>query len=102
MSPKKKPVTRGSMWVDLRTPFAITVAEGLLLLGLGSNDIIRNCLRAAWLRTASLLRSTISYMRFGGIVLFNTVSFPAGSRQRTVWILVPPNTPLHAENPMML
>ena len=34
MSPKKKPITRGSMWVDLRTPFAITVAEGLLLLGL--------------------------------------------------------------------
>ena len=34
MSPKKKPIARGSMWVDLRIPFAITVAEGLLLLGL--------------------------------------------------------------------
>ena len=34
MSPKKKSIARGSMWVDLRTPFAITVAEGLLLLGL--------------------------------------------------------------------
>ena len=34
MSPKKNPATRGSMWVDLRMPFAITVAEGLLLLGL--------------------------------------------------------------------
>ena len=34
MSPKKKPAARGSMWVDLRTPFAITVAEGILLLGL--------------------------------------------------------------------
>ncbi len=34
MSPKKKPTARGSMWVDLRLPFAITVAEGLLLLGL--------------------------------------------------------------------
>ena len=34
MSPKKKPAARGSMWVDLRLPFAITVAEGLLLLGL--------------------------------------------------------------------
>ena len=36
MSPKKKPAARGSMWVDLRLPFAITVAEGLLLLGLVS------------------------------------------------------------------
>ena len=34
MSPKKKPAARGSMWVDLRIPFAITVAEGLLLLAL--------------------------------------------------------------------
>ena len=34
MSPKKNPTTRGSMWVDLRLPFAITVAEGLLLLAL--------------------------------------------------------------------
>ena len=34
MSPKKKPAVRGSMWVDLRMPFAITVAKGLLLLGL--------------------------------------------------------------------
>ena len=36
MSPKKIPTARGSMWVDLRLPFAITVAEGLLLLGLVS------------------------------------------------------------------
>ena len=34
MSPKKHPVARGSMWVDLRIPFAITAAEGLLLLAL--------------------------------------------------------------------
>ena len=34
MSPKKNPTARGSMWVDLRVPFAITVAEGLLLFGL--------------------------------------------------------------------
>ena len=34
MSPKKNPTARGSMWVDLRIPFAITVAEGLLLLAL--------------------------------------------------------------------
>ncbi len=34
MSPKKNPAAHGSMWVDLRLPFAITVAEGLLLLGL--------------------------------------------------------------------
>ncbi len=34
MSPKKNPNSRGSMWVDLRVPFAITVAEGLLLFGL--------------------------------------------------------------------
>lgn len=34
MSPKKKPTSRGSMRVDLRLPFAICVAEGLLLLGL--------------------------------------------------------------------
>ena len=34
MSPKKTPTARGSMWVDLRLPFAITVAEGLLLLGM--------------------------------------------------------------------
>ena len=34
MSPKKNSSARGSMWVDLRLPFAITVAEGLLLLGL--------------------------------------------------------------------
>ena len=34
MSPKKSPASHGSMWVDLRVPFAITVAEGLLLLGL--------------------------------------------------------------------
>lgn len=34
MSPKKNPISRGSMWVDLRIPFAITVVEGLLLLGL--------------------------------------------------------------------
>ena len=34
MSPKKNPAARGSMWVDLRMPFAITVAEGLLLLAL--------------------------------------------------------------------
>ena len=35
MSPKKQPKDpRGSIWVDLRTPFAIAVAEGLLLLGL--------------------------------------------------------------------
>ena len=36
MSPKKNSSARGSMWVDLRLPFAITVAEGLLLLGLVS------------------------------------------------------------------
>ena len=34
MSPKKNPAARGSMWVDLRMPFAITVAEGLLPLAL--------------------------------------------------------------------
>lgn len=34
MSPKKNPTSHGSMWVDLRVPFAITVAEGLLLFGL--------------------------------------------------------------------
>lgn len=34
MSPKKSPASHGSMWVDLRVPFAITVAEGLLLFGL--------------------------------------------------------------------
>ena len=33
MSPKKNPTARGSMWVDLRMPFAATVLEGLLLLG---------------------------------------------------------------------
>ena len=36
MSPKKRPAARGSMWVDLRIPFAITAAEGLLLLALMS------------------------------------------------------------------
>ena len=36
MSPKKHPAARGSMWVDLRIPFAITAAEGLLLLALMS------------------------------------------------------------------
>ena len=34
MSPKKNPAARGSMWVDLRMPFAITVAEGVLLMAL--------------------------------------------------------------------
>lgn len=34
MSSGKNPAARGSMWVDLRLPFAITVIEGLLLLGL--------------------------------------------------------------------
>ena len=36
MSPKKNPTARGSMWVDLRIPFAAIAAEGLLLLGLVS------------------------------------------------------------------
>lgn len=34
MSPGKRSTAHGSMWVDLRIPFAVTIAEGLLLLGL--------------------------------------------------------------------
>ena len=67
MSPKKKQSKPGgSMRVDLRVPFAITVAEGLLLLGL----------LYLLARKVITLRIPLSFI---GTVAVLTVLFPQGN-----------------------
>jgi c-di-AMP phosphodiesterase-like protein len=66
MSPRKHSNTRkGSLSVDLRVPFAITVAEGILLLGLVAMLALSNVPRLPLL-TACIL---IFYLITAGVIL---------------------------------
>ncbi len=77
MSPGKRSAAHGSMWVDLRIPFAITIAEGLLLFGLVA---LASYLELPRLPLIALAVLVFYLVTAGGILISYTLRYTAMKR----------------------